>query len=323
MSDAEHFIHDMIKTSQIRTDKSGKSIVPTVGDFIQLLRKHQYSSHKFIHQCCKNGPEVVGWYLEWAKIAASHFRRERSSSSSQLTTAKDDTSTSTGIGAGTAAGALTEPLNTQFHSLPREMKKIILPILDQHAAYLESLHTSSRARLSAVLKSQPTSPTTHSNPQMSRILQKFPSHSHNNGGSNNKNTNNNNNNPSSLASSSRPSTPTVEDDPSSSSETSPPKISTDPGPGSYLERWQELLDGTAVTSATAHGPPRRGGHHEVVNQSAVDVDGERLVEIQQDHTGDRLREKVVSGGARPEVRPVLDAMLSGFRDMLASKSCYW
>ena len=95
VGDAEYFIRDMIKLAKIQTDKHGHSTVPTVGDFIMLLRKHQFSSHTFIHQICKNGPEVTSWYLAWAKTAAWQFRREVET--------KDEAAYG-------AAGDLTEPL---------------------------------------------------------------------------------------------------------------------------------------------------------------------------------------------------------------------
>jgi len=56
VSDFEAFLGDMLKISKIQDETS----IPTVGDFVALLKKHQYSCHKFLHQVCKNGKELTG-----------------------------------------------------------------------------------------------------------------------------------------------------------------------------------------------------------------------------------------------------------------------
>jgi hypothetical protein len=129
--------------------KDGKIINPTVGDFVQLLKKHQYSCHKFIHQCCKNGQELVGWYVEWAKEAAAHFRRNNLPSD---WTTKD-------------AGDLTEPINELFSRLPKTQQQEILPVLDQQIRYLDEIHASSSKKLDTVLRSPPSK-----NPAIAKLL---------------------------------------------------------------------------------------------------------------------------------------------------------
>lgn len=129
--------------------KDGETIIPTVGDFVQLLKKHQYSCHKFLHQCCKNGKELVEWYLVWAKKAASEFRRDVLSSDSSI---KD-------------AGDLTEPLNDLFSNLSKEQQEKIVPTLDKQIKYLDEMHASSQKRLDAVLKSPPSK-----NPAIAKVL---------------------------------------------------------------------------------------------------------------------------------------------------------
>jgi hypothetical protein len=154
VSDLQAFIGDMIKLSKIPPpEKDGETAVPTVGDFVQLLRKHQYSCHKFLHQCCKNGKELSGWYLDWAKKAASQFRRDRSDS------AVRDVSD------------LTEPLSDLFSKLPTESQSKIVRVLDQQIRYLDEMHASSRSRLEAVLQSPPSK-----NPTIAKIVSSpFPS----------------------------------------------------------------------------------------------------------------------------------------------------
>lgn len=141
VSDFEAFFKDTLKMARIQpSGRDGETVIPTVGDFVQLLKKHQYSSHKFLHQCCKNGEELVEWYLEWAKKAASEFRRDVSASDSKI---RD-------------AGDLTEPLNDLFSKLSKPQQEKIVLILDKHIKYLDEMHASSEKRLDAVLTSPPS-----------------------------------------------------------------------------------------------------------------------------------------------------------------------
>ena len=152
VSDFEAFLRDTLKMARIQPPgKDGETTIPTVGDFVQLLKKHQYSCHKFLHQCCKNGKELVEWYLEWAKEAAGHFRRDIPASESDAKV-KD-------------AGDLTDPLNNLFSGLSNEQQERIIPILDQQTKYLDEMHASSAKRLDAVLKSPPSK-----NPAIAKVL---------------------------------------------------------------------------------------------------------------------------------------------------------
>ena len=149
VSDFESFLRDTLKMARIQSpDKNGEIAIPTVGDFVLLLKKHQSSCHKFLHQCCKNGKELVAWYLEWANEASQHFRQDFPSSDK----IQD-------------AGDLTKPLNDLFSELSSEQQQKILPILDQQTKYLDEMHASSHKRLDAVLKS-PLS----KNPAIAKVL---------------------------------------------------------------------------------------------------------------------------------------------------------
>ena len=294
VNDLEHFVRDMIKVAKVHTDKSGKSIVPSVGDFIQLLKKHQHTSHKFIHQVCKNGKEVTSWYLEWAKEAAAHDL---------------------------GAGDLTRPLNDQFSHLPAEMRKMIIPILDQQASYLENLHTSSLARLSQAIHTPPSN--------NSHIARVFAAHYHHLPGLTSRNSSKPNSRTASPDRSSIQSTNTGGDADELTSDKAP-TITSDPGPGAYLARWQDLLDSTLITPATAQGPVRHGANVDIVNNSATDVDGGQMGTLDESNAGKNLQ-KVLEGAQKgteshhkkPDVRPVVDAMLPAFRRLLAERSCYW
>jgi hypothetical protein len=280
VSDFETFLGDMLKISKIQDETS----IPTVGDFVALLKKHQYSCHKFLHQVCKNGKELTGWYLGWAKQAASQFRRDTALSDAKL---RD-------------AGDLTEPLNDLFSKLSREQQDRILPILDQQIKYIDGMHTSSKSRLEAVLKSPPSK-----NPAIARILASS----------------------SSSRSSSRASSPAPGE---KSAQT--PKIpssgpSSNPGPGAYLARWQDLLDNTPITPLSPTSKVEKASSKEVAKGSAKDVDREELVEVPDGKTGaEKVRERVNGEGSKsgkPDVKIVIKAMGQEFKALLASRGVYW
>jgi hypothetical protein len=273
VGDFQNFLGDVIKMGRIHAGKDGKSTVPTVGDFVQLLKKHQGSCHKFIHQLCKNGKEVTQWYLDWCHVAAAQFR------------SKEDFKKHQG------AGDLTQPLNDLFTSIPEPKRGKIISLLNQQSDYIAEMHAASRQRLATVLKSPPST-----NPSISRIF------------------NNHFSRPNSRSSSPAP-------DPERGENSDVvPTVKSDPGPGAYLGRWQDLLDSTLITPLTIEGPVRRAGDEAVVEKSTVDVNGDKLVEFDTP-----VQKKVYPGrkASKPDVSVILDEMLPAFRDLLAKKSCTW
>ncbi|KIW93440.1 uncharacterized protein Z519_06045 [Cladophialophora bantiana CBS 173.52] len=336
LSDFEYFLKDLIKLARVQTDKSNKAIVPTVGDFVQLLRKHQRSCHVFMHQCAKNDKELTGWYLDWAKNAAAHFRQEPGGTHSDVVK----------HGKG-GAGNLTPALHDLFSSLPQETQSRILPILDSHSEFLDKMHEQSLARLANVLKSPPSK-----NPAIAKIF----SANHSTHSSRHSSR------PSSPAPpfdrSERPATPTSTPAPTSFptmasesdtareiKENPPPEVSSNPGPGAFLARWQALLDATPITPLSQQGSLKAASSPEVVQASATDVDGSKLVEFknkeargvkirvedQKPHGENAKNEKEdddvgIGYNARKrqkQLKIVIDAMGDGFRDLLARKACYW
>ena len=300
VGDFENFLKDMIKLAKVRTTSkdTSEAIVPTVGDFVQLLRKHQRSSHTFIHQACKNGPELTSWYIEWGKKAAAEFKQQ----DLNIPSPPDHHPSRT-------AGDLTQPLNSLFSSLPSETRSRILPILDAQISFLDSMHSASRDRLSTLL----SSPASR-DPAITKILatpttSRPPSPSP----------------PSGTTTPSRP--PPATRTPTLANSTDPsapaPKVSSDPGPGSYLTRWQDLLDSTPITPLTQTGKPVAASDPEVVQKSSVDVDGTKLIQLaSQEARGDKIR-VVNSGGGKPDVKIVIEAMGDKFREVLGERGMWW
>lgn len=308
VGDLEKFINDMVKLSKIPNEaQRGRNSkaplpIPTVGDFVQLLKKHQYCSHKFIHQCAKNGKPVTQMFHDYALEAVTNFRRpEGTSSTTSISTKRSDTSS--------GAGSLTEPLNDMMSSLNASTRTSILAILDTRAKYLDQLHAASAARLYAVVNSP------HSNhPALATK-------------------------PSSRASS-RASSPAPGVISGSGADKAKAGVEVDPGPGAFLARWQALMDGTYITPAVAEGGEvRMGGKASVLKASRGGVgasDNAQKTESVEDEDEEDVfedaREKVeaVDGMNKngqkvkaPDVKLVVETFGAQFRELLAQRALKW
>ena len=141
VADAQAFLDDLIRLSKPR----GGEPVP-VQEYVQLLEKHQGSSHRFIHQVAKNGKDITEEYRKYTQQVAGLFR----------TTKLEDGSSSESAGLG--AGALTGALNELVAALPPPDRTAVLAELEAHASYLTALASESTARTEAVLAASRTSP---------------------------------------------------------------------------------------------------------------------------------------------------------------------
>lgn len=116
--------------------KPEKAEIPTVEDYVKLIRKHIPNSHKFLHEIAKNGKQVTKLYRDWLKSIILNFRPTVNGSE---------------VSNPGGAGTLTPALNDLYKSLPTEHKDRVQSTLDAHAAYLSALHTASRKRLASIL----------------------------------------------------------------------------------------------------------------------------------------------------------------------------
>jgi hypothetical protein len=161
IQDTENFLTDLIKTSKPKR-KGGRSRqpsresspapsapasiadqeaseVPTVEDYVQLLRKHAPSVHKFAHQVCKNAPDLANDYLVYAKRMFSEFKVDEHVKASE----------ERGEG---GAGNMSAPLHAMFSSLPNEKQEELKKLLDDHENYLSQLKDTSLSRLQSIMQ---------------------------------------------------------------------------------------------------------------------------------------------------------------------------
>lgn len=150
LGDFEVFLKDLIRLAKLSENRGRTSQKnqdpPTVGDFVQLLKKHQSSSHRFLHQVINNGPEITSWFRDYTLQAASNFRRKDMSGSNPPSTGEGTTN----------AGDLTSSLNELFQSLDSSKQSQYLKTLNKHEQYLNTLHLASARRLRLVIKSPPS-----------------------------------------------------------------------------------------------------------------------------------------------------------------------
>ncbi|KAJ4289625.1 hypothetical protein N0V90_010954 [Kalmusia sp. IMI 367209] len=169
--DAEVFLTDLIKVSKPKkpngsnsrpssrssspnrhtpasvADPSGGSQIPTVEDYVQLLRKHMPSAHKFLHQVCKNAPDLANQYREYAQAVLSEFRVDNEARAAEENGER-------------GAGSMTGPLQSLFHTLSAEKQEELRKLLDQHEKHLQSLKKTSHSRLQTIMASHAsTSPS--------------------------------------------------------------------------------------------------------------------------------------------------------------------
>ncbi|KAK6581716.1 hypothetical protein PZA11_005413 [Diplocarpon coronariae] len=130
VSDFQTFLDDLLAFAP-----SGKNAVTaSVGDFVRILRKHQSSCHRFIHQVCKNGPELSSWYKEYAGSSAAQFRADEQK--------ENATSSPAPVG---GAGKLTAALETAVLQLPEKERGQVLEECDAYASYHAHLSSTCNA----------------------------------------------------------------------------------------------------------------------------------------------------------------------------------
>lgn len=230
MGDLQSFLHDLVEMSRVNSKSADKKPL-SVEDYVRLLKKHQGSSHRFIHQVFKNGKELSQWYLDYAKHAAIQYRQNRDDSPS----ASED-----GIA---AAGDLTQDLSKLISALPDDERSLVCSELDKYAEYLQRLTKESQARLKTVVKNSMTE-----------------------------------------------------------------KSEISYGPGTFLAKWQALINATPITPATAKGEVRHGGTESVQEATRIDVDGSKK--------GSSLPLRKNTDPQPPDVSNTLRLLLPDFRKLL-------
>lgn len=139
VSDLQAFLTDLIDISKVDA-KAEKQKSPSVEDFCRLLKKHQGSSHRFIHQVFKNGKELSQWYHDYAVHAVAQYKEESPSLSGR------DKSENSG------AGDFMPHVQSLMSNIPDGDRSNVLGEIDRHATFLSSLNETSTANMKATIR---------------------------------------------------------------------------------------------------------------------------------------------------------------------------
>lgn len=133
LDNTQAFIDDFVAVSACKKvdGNEGGYELPTVGDYVELLRRHRGSVYSWLHQASAKCPQVRDQVRDWAKGIVRTFRPEESPGNIDGT-------------------SLLDRLEVLFEALPREKQEAIRKVLDQHAIYLVSLKEGSRGRAEAI-----------------------------------------------------------------------------------------------------------------------------------------------------------------------------
>jgi hypothetical protein len=148
--DFERFLTDMLKiaTPSTSTKKSDNSKTPTVEDFADLLHRHQNSSHKFLHQVCKNSKPLVETWKQYVLDATAQFNTSKTPPAS-ASAVPEKAIQNNGI---------ERELQSSFNALPGKDKTAVLGELEEYSKYLDALHTASASRISDIIKRTRSAP---------------------------------------------------------------------------------------------------------------------------------------------------------------------
>lgn len=133
LDNMQAFIDDFLAVSASKKvdGDEGEYELPTVGDYVELLKRHRGSVYSWLHQASAKCPQVRDQVRDWAKGIVGSFRAEESPGNID-------------------GSSLLDRLEVLFEALPSEKQEAIRKVLDQHSVYLGSLKEGSRGRAEAI-----------------------------------------------------------------------------------------------------------------------------------------------------------------------------
>ena len=133
LDNTQAFIDDFLAVSASKhvDGDEGDYELPTVGDYVELLRRHRGSVYSWLHQASAKCPQVRDQVRDWAKGIVRSFRPEESPGNID-------------------GSSLLDRLEVLFAALPSGKQEVIRKVLDQHSTYLGSLKEGSRGRAEAI-----------------------------------------------------------------------------------------------------------------------------------------------------------------------------
>lgn len=133
LDNTQAFIDDFVSVSASKKvdGVEGEYELPTVGDYVELLKRHRGSVYNWLHQASAKCPQVRDPVREWAKGIVRSFRPDQSPGNID-------------------GSSLLDRLEVLFAALPSEKQEAVREVLDQHSIYLKHLGEGSKGRAEAI-----------------------------------------------------------------------------------------------------------------------------------------------------------------------------
>lgn len=123
------FVDELIKASKPTRGLDGRDKVPTVDDYVQLLRNNRGLLYRWLHAVAVKTPDVWAWCRDWGNQSIVKFRQAQTPDKGSVMDAR---------------------LEHLFASLEPRLQRAVLDAVDAHAAHLSALHRLSLSRLQAL-----------------------------------------------------------------------------------------------------------------------------------------------------------------------------
>ncbi|KAL1889755.1 hypothetical protein Sste5346_008743 [Sporothrix stenoceras] len=153
VSDIEGFINEFIEISKgTKPAKNEERVLPTVKDYVELLRRNRHLLYKWLHRVAHDTPDIRDTFRVWAVDTIKVFRGPNPKSKGEVTpttTGKDIDLSDSRLEGG--AGAIGPDLRTLFTALPADVQSNVTSLLDEHVVYLATLDEAAAQQRQALL----------------------------------------------------------------------------------------------------------------------------------------------------------------------------
>ena len=166
VSDMEGFINEFLKVSKGAKPSSASSsssssskkggggggderILPTVKDYVELLRRNRHLLYKWLHRVAHDTPDIREMFRAWAVETIKLFRGPEAGDGGSAPHDTAPVSAESRLNGG--AGAMDQDLQAMFSRLSLENQTTVLSQLDDHVVYLRALDEAASRQRQALL----------------------------------------------------------------------------------------------------------------------------------------------------------------------------
>ncbi|CAK7220153.1 hypothetical protein SCUCBS95973_004062 [Sporothrix curviconia] len=158
VTDIEGFINEFIEVSKgVRPSTStskrngDERILPTVKDYVELLRRNRHLLYKWLHRVAHDTPDIREMFRGWAVETIKLFRGPDDGQGEAMTVTQDTALASGESRLHGGAGTMSRDLDAIFGRLSPDAQARMLSQLDEHVAYLWALDEAASQQRQALL----------------------------------------------------------------------------------------------------------------------------------------------------------------------------